>query len=103
MHHSPEKQRASHINETVLFDARIMTIHVRYFASLREQFGCAEEQLSVDGIETVADVWSRVTEGQSVSAGSVLYAVNMAYAEADTSVDDGDEVAFFPPVTGGAN
>ena len=103
MHDSPEKQRASQINEMVLFDARIMTIHVRYFASLREQFGCAEEQLSVDGIETVADVWSRVTEGRSVSAGSVLYAVNMEYAEADTAVEDGDEVAFFPPVTGGAH
>ncbi len=80
-----------------------MTIHVRYFASLREQFGRAEEQLSGDGIETVADVWARVTEGQSVAVGRVLYAVNMDYAEPGSAVKDGDEVAFFPPVTGGAH
>ncbi|MGH8499721.1 MAG: MoaD/ThiS family protein, partial [Methylococcales bacterium] len=34
--------------------------------------------------------------------GTMLYAVNMRYAKAATPVNDGDEVAFFPPVTGGS-
>jgi molybdopterin converting factor small subunit len=33
--------------------------------------------------------------------GNILMAVNQEYAEADQFVSDGDEVAFFPPVTGG--
>lgn len=78
-----------------------MSIQVRYFASLRERVGRAEEQVSADGIQTVADVWERVSAGRLVPSDTVLYAVNMDYADAETVVRDGDEVAFFPPVTGG--
>jgi molybdopterin synthase sulfur carrier subunit len=58
-------------------------------------------ELPVDGIRTVADVWARVAPEQPLG-GQVLMAVNMDYAQADQPVSDGDEVAFFPPVTGGA-
>jgi molybdopterin synthase sulfur carrier subunit len=78
-----------------------MTIHVRFFASLREQVGRSEDELPATGIKTVADVWTRATEGVAPLPGTVLYAVNMDYAQADAAVKDGDEVAFFPPVTGG--
>lgn len=77
-----------------------MTIHVRYFASLREHFGRAEENLVADGITTVADVWKAVCEGTPIP-DQVLCAVNLEYATPETPVHDGDEVAFFPPVTGG--
>jgi len=78
----------------------IMPIKVLYFASLKEIFGRSEEQLSVEGLTTVGDVWKRVSAGHKISQ-QVLYSVNQEYAQADSIVKVGDEVAFFPPVTGG--
>ena len=49
---------------------------------------------------TVVDVWARVGAGRPLPA-NVLAAVNLHYVERDHPVGDGDEVAFFPPVTGG--
>jgi sulfur-carrier protein len=77
-----------------------MPIHVKYFASLRERMGRAEEIIDSERAATVGEVWAYVTEGQTVPA-NVLVAVNMEYADFNRSVRDGDEVAFFPPVTGG--
>lgn len=77
-----------------------MSIKVRYFASLREKMGRVEENLAPEGIHTVAEVWKAVNEGQPLPE-SVLCAVNLEYAEPGATVRDGDEVAFFPPVTGG--
>ena len=77
-----------------------MSIKVRYFASLRERMGRVEESLAPEGMRTVAEVWKAVSEGQPLPEG-VLCAVNMEYADAAAPVRDGDEVAFFPPVTGG--
>ncbi len=75
-------------------------IKVKFFASLRERLGRGEaELLPVDGL-TVAQVWRTVTASESMPP-NMLAAVNYNYAKADTSVQDGDEVAFFPPVTGG--
>ncbi len=76
-----------------------MTIQVRFFASLREQMGGSDKQIQSDEILTVADVWAHVSD--QPLPDTILYAVNMDYAEATTVVQDGDEVAFFPPVTGG--
>jgi len=77
-----------------------MPIKVLYFASLKELFGRGEQQLSADGLSTVEDVWKHVSEGYDVSQ-QVLYSINQEYAQADSIVQAGDEVAFFPPVTGG--
>jgi molybdopterin synthase sulfur carrier subunit len=77
-----------------------MSIRVRYFASLRDKMGRVEETLVPDRIESVVDVWKAVNEGRPLP-DNMLCAVNMEYADPDTSVRDGDEVAFFPPVTGG--
>ncbi|MDX1593552.1 MAG: MoaD/ThiS family protein [Gammaproteobacteria bacterium] len=78
-----------------------MTIRVKFFASLRERLGRDDLELPAEGIATVADVWARAVPDEPLS-GQVLMSVNMEYAQADRSVRDGDEVAFFPPVTGGA-
>jgi len=77
-----------------------MMIQVRFFASLREQIGVADKQLGVSGEMTVAQVWQQAT-GLSDIPANVLMAVNMNYVDADQPVAEGDEVAFFPPVTGG--
>lgn len=77
-----------------------MSIRIRYFASLREKMGRVEEHIAPEGIATVGDIWKAVNQGRPLP-DNLLCAVNMEYAEATTAVADGDEVAFFPPVTGG--
>lgn len=77
-----------------------MSIKVRYFASLADQIGRPEGSVEFDQAITVRSVWSLDTAGKPIP-GNVLAAVNMEYATLDDKVVDGDEVAFFPPVTGG--
>lgn len=77
-----------------------MTIDVQFFASLREQLG--KQQLTIeyrDGLD-INGVWRLATSDQEMPKNT-LCAINMEYADKDMPVDDGDEVAFFPPVTGG--
>ena len=81
-------------------------IRILYFASLRERLARADEQIDTTA-ETVAglkaelaargDVWAEVFGGEL----HVLAAVNQEMAAVDQSLQDGDEVGFFPPVTGG--
>jgi sulfur-carrier protein len=77
-----------------------MSIKVRYFASLKESVGRPEDELTITGLLTVKEVWNRANVGKPLPDNS-LAAVNMEYVEFDNIVKDGDEVAFFPPVTGG--
>lgn len=77
-----------------------MAIQVRYFASLRERMGRDGDVVNGSDATTVADVWHQAAAGKPMPA-NVLCAVNMEYVEPDAPVRDGDEVAFFPPVTGG--
>jgi molybdopterin synthase sulfur carrier subunit len=75
-------------------------VTVKYFASLREHHG-ADRQLEVSGNgATVAEIWARASNGAPMP-DNLLMAVNLEYVGADHGVEDGDEVAFFPPVTGG--
>jgi len=76
-----------------------MSIKVRYFAGLRERLGREQEDLDAAGIATASDVWGRVADGDLPP--NTLVAINQEYAKPDDAVVDGDEVAFFPPVTGG--
>jgi molybdopterin synthase sulfur carrier subunit len=77
-----------------------MPINVLFFASLRERLGKRQMQLETDLPIGVAEVWQR-SSGEAILPANVLISVNQAYADAATVVQPGDEVAFFPPVTGG--
>jgi len=77
-----------------------MAITVKFFASLRETLGISENQINPTDEITVAIVWELATDGNSMPENT-LAAINMNYANNNQPVKDGDEVAFFPPVTGG--
>jgi molybdopterin synthase sulfur carrier subunit len=76
-----------------------VSITIRYFASLSERLGRDADRLETSGPVTVGEVWAQVV-GEPAPA-NLLAAVNQDYAGFDAPVRDGDEVAFFPPVTGG--
>lgn len=77
-----------------------MIVTVRVFAQLRERLGFERRQLELPRAATATDAWAALT-GDNTLPGHVLCAVNMEYANGGAVLDDGDEVAFFPPVTGG--
>ena len=79
-----------------------------YFARLREDLGCAEETIALPpGVETVAGLRAHLMARGSIwqqalaPGGALGVAVNLDMARPDTPVKQDDEVAFFPPVTGG--
>ena len=79
-----------------------MTIKVKYFASLRESFGRGEDSLEIETDHiTVSELWEKLNGQENSLPDYILTAVNMEYVKPDARVKDGDEVAFFPPVTGG--
>jgi molybdopterin synthase catalytic subunit len=83
-----------------------MKITVRLFATLRQQAGWKEKIVTVGEAATVADLIAHLveTEPQLLLQGRTLYAaVNMQYAQLDRILVDGDEVALFPPVSGGVD
>ncbi len=80
-------------------------IKVLFFAQVRELVGCDELSLSCDyasadalraALSERGDKWALALE-----SGKLLVAVNQTLVPLDTPLHDGDEVAFFPPVTGG--
>jgi len=82
-------------------------ITVLYFATLREALGTGAEQMalptdvrSIDALRAHliarGGVWADELEKKAIRA-----AINQTMASGDSSIADGDEIAFFPPVTGG--
>ncbi len=85
-----------------------MHITVLYFASLREQLARSREPLDLPAeVQTVAALRSwMLTRGEPFASAlalgkSVRVAVNQQITPGDQAIASGDEVAFFPPVTGG--
>ena len=81
-----------------------MRIRVRLFAVQREIAGTREVGLDVPPDASVADAWEAlVKQHPALRPGRdfVRFALNGAYADATTALQDGDEVAMIPPVSGG--
>jgi molybdopterin synthase sulfur carrier subunit len=83
-----------------------MSIIVLYFASLRETLGVEREELALPA--QVVDIaglrtWllTRGDRWAALAAPRIRAAVNQTLAGETAGIADGDEVAFFPPVTGG--
>ncbi len=83
-----------------------MTITVRYFASLREALG-TDERIAHHAGETLGSIRdaliaSDAAHAEALARGrAIRCALNQQILPEDTPVEDGSEVAFFPPVTGG--
>jgi molybdopterin synthase sulfur carrier subunit len=83
-------------------------LKIVYFASLKDRIGRSEESIdlpmSVSSVDSLiehlstrhGDEWSSIINGSTV-----LVAVNHEMSDRSAPVREGDEVAFFPPVTGG--
>jgi len=76
-----------------------LRINVRFFAALSERLGCSATEVEVPAGATIASVWAAVSS--EPLPANVLVARNMEYSQPDQAVENGDEIAFFPPVTGG--
>jgi molybdopterin synthase catalytic subunit/molybdopterin converting factor small subunit len=72
-------------------------VKVKLFAGLRERAGWSEREL--EDVTHVDDVWPAL--GLGVEPTGLLYAVNKEYAQRDRRLEEGDEVAVIPPVSGG--
>ena len=80
-------------------------ITVRFFASIRERFDTAQLQLPlVNDVDAAISALGREYGAQweeVLRAANVIVAVNQRVADGTAPLRDGDELAFFPPVTGG--
>lgn len=83
-------------------------VTVLYFARLREELGRSSEQIvlpaavrDLEGLRAHLVARGGEWEQQLAPGRPVRAAVNQAMAAGDMPISDGDEIAFFPPVTGG--
>lgn len=83
----------------------MITVRVRFFAGHRDIVGRAEQDLTLAEGATVGAAWEQLIGAYprlSGYTGRLLFAVNQQFAEPATPLGDGDELAFIPPVSGGA-
>jgi molybdopterin converting factor subunit 1 len=81
-----------------------MTIHVRLFAIVRERAGVAELDLPMGETATVADAVAALAAKHPALKDFLprcALAVNQNYVPATTPLNEGDELAVIPPVSGG--
>jgi molybdopterin converting factor subunit 1 len=81
-----------------------MRVRVRLFASLRDTAGRSEVVLDLSPGASAEDAWQALTTDYpplTAKRPNLAASVNRRYAPFDTPLEDGDEVVFIPPVSGG--
>jgi molybdopterin synthase sulfur carrier subunit len=79
-----------------------MNVKLRFFASFRMLTGVAETEIEVPEGTTTSGLLDLVKERyKGFNEKTVLYAVNGEYVGENVGLEEGDSVAFFPPVSGG--
>lgn len=81
-------------------------IKIVFFAALRERLNCSELQFEATAAQPVSDILQQLAQRsaqwqQALASQQVLCAVNQQLCPPGTQVQPGDELALFPPVTGG--
>jgi molybdopterin synthase catalytic subunit/molybdopterin converting factor small subunit len=76
-----------------------MRVRVRLFAGLRERLGMGENEMELPEGARARDVWELLELGPEPVG--LAYAVNRQYVDRDHGLEDGDELAVIPPVSGG--
>jgi len=76
---------------------------ILYFASLKENLNTADDEINVVSPVSISSIKKQLIEkyGEQHFPDNILCAVNHEMANESTKVCENDEVAFFPPVTGG--
>lgn len=81
-----------------------MNLNVRLFATLKDYAGASQVSVDVGESATVSDLLDSLTRQYPAiepSLQSILISVNQEYAERNQPIRSGDEIALFPPVSGG--
>ncbi|MDB2443812.1 molybdopterin converting factor subunit 1 [Gammaproteobacteria bacterium] len=84
-------------------------VDILYFASVREAMDCDKEKIELAGatarvsdlVALMATQNKKFLEVQNAGVAPLLVSVNQELATSETAISEGDEVAFFPPMTGG--
>ncbi len=97
------KQTMQHIVNRSSYQSMITLL---FFASLREQLGCSSLEINIEPNETIKMLIQRLQneKGESwsvLAAENIQYACNQVMVTSVHTLNVNDEVAFFPPVTGG--
>lgn len=81
-------------------------INVLFFASLKERLGCDRTRISAIDVDTIDDIKKLLISQNPnwekwLNKRNLLCSKNLTMTSSNSAVSSGDEVAFFPPVTGG--
>ena len=78
-------------------------MEILFFGALKETIKCSKLAINEDQPKTVLELRSKMNKdyGENNFQKNVLCAVNQEFAKDSTEIKDSDEIAFFPPVTGG--
>ncbi|KAG7387167.1 hypothetical protein PHYBOEH_008361 [Phytophthora boehmeriae] len=91
---------------SVINQQTMMQIKVLYFASAREEIGLREEELRLDNdndvtLATLRCLLCKKYPHATATIDSITLARNLEYSTDDVALEDGDEVALIPPISGG--